>query len=116
AAVTGNQVYVALVVTPESQEPAFVVLGQAKDLETGPMLAYRDDVGQTRGLAAEDTPTAPGQQGQVANTSSAYTAFWKPLDPALGNAKRVYFAADGVLDTIPIGLMADSDGKMVMEK
>ena len=117
AAVTGNQVYVALVVTPESQEPAFVVLGQAKDLEAGPMLAYRDDVGQTRGLAAEETPAAaPGQQGQVANTNAAYTAFWKPLELALGSAKRVYFAGDGVLDTIPIGLMAGSDGQMVMEK
>jgi CHAT domain-containing protein len=113
---TSNQVYVALVVTPESKEPAFVVLGEADDLEAGPMLAYRGDVGQTRGLEAEETPVAPGKEGPVANTSAAYTAFWKPLEPALGNSKRVYFAADGVLDTIPIGLMSDSDGKMVMEK
>jgi len=114
--VFGNQIYVALVVTPESKEPAFVVLGEAKDLEAGPMLAYRDDVGQTRGFEAEAPPAAPGQQGTVANTSAAYAAFWKPLESALGGAKRVYVAPDGVLNTIPMGLMADSDGKLLMEK
>jgi CHAT domain-containing protein len=116
AQVFGNQIYVALVVTPASKEPALVVLGEAKDLEAGPMMAYRDNVGQTRGFAAEETPAVAGQQGNVANTQAAYAAFWKPLEPALGNARRVYFAGDGVLDTIPVGLMADSDGKLLMEK
>jgi CHAT domain-containing protein len=112
-AVTGDLIYVALVVTPESKEPELVVLGEAKNLEAGPMLAYRDNVGQTRGFKA----AAPaGQAGGVANTNAAYAAFWKPLERGLGDAKRVYISPDGVLDTIPIGLMADSDGKMVMEK
>jgi len=115
ATVTGDVVYVALVVTPESKEPEFVVLGEARDLEAAPMLAYRDDVGQTRGFEAEAAPAAE-QQGAVANTSAAYLAFWKPLEPALGEAKRVYVAPDGVLNTIPLGLMADGDGKLLMEK
>lgn len=115
-AVTGDLIYVALVVTPESKEPELVVLGEAKVLEAGPMLAYRDDVGQTRGFKAAAAPAGPGKAGILANTNAAYAAFWKPLEPALGGAKRVYISPDGVLDTIPIGLMADGDGKMVMEK
>ncbi len=121
AAVTGQQIYVALIVTPQSKEPALVVLGAAKDLEAAPMLAYRDNVARTRGFEEEPQPAAPGQQGQsanagVANSGAAYAAFWKPLEPALAGAKRVYVSPAGVLNTIPIGLMADSSGKMLMEK
>jgi CHAT domain-containing protein len=113
---TADLVYVALVVTPECKEPELVVLGTAKQLEAGPMLAYRAHVGQTRGISAEETPAAPGQEASVANTSAAYAVFWKPLEPALGGAKRVYVSPDGVLNTIPLGLMADSDGNLLMEK
>lgn len=113
---TGTMAYVALVLTPDSKEPQLVVLGQAKDLEAAPMVAYRSDVGQTRGLEVEESPAAAGQRGNVANTSAAYAAFWKPLEPALGGTKRVYVSPDGVLTTIPMGLMADSDGNLLMEK
>jgi CHAT domain-containing protein len=116
AAVTGELIYVALVVTPAGREPELVVLGDSRTLEAAPMLAYRDDVGQTRGFSQADAPAAAAEQGNVANTSAAYAAFWKPLEPALGGASRVYVAPDGVLNTIPIGLMADSDGKLLMEK
>jgi CHAT domain-containing protein len=38
------------------------------------------------------------------------------LEQALASARRVYFAPDGVLNTIPIGLMADDNGRLVMER
>jgi CHAT domain-containing protein len=113
---TADQVYVALVVTPECKEPALFVLGAAKDLEAGPLLAYRNEVGQTRGISTEEEPAAPGQATEVPNRSAAYAAFWKPLEPALGATKRVYVSPDGALNTIPIGLMADGGGKLLMEK
>ncbi len=113
---TANVIYVALVVTPECKEPEIVVLGDAKDLEAAPLMAYRENVGQTRGFEAEAAPAAPGQTGAGPNTGAAYAAFWKPLEPALIGAKRVYVSPDGVLNTIPMGLMADGDGKLVMEK
>jgi CHAT domain-containing protein/tetratricopeptide (TPR) repeat protein len=113
---TGDFLYVALVVTPDCKQPIFVNLGTAKELEAAPMLAYRDSVGQTRGFETEQAPATPGVQESVGNTSAAYAAFWKPLEPALGGAKRVYVSPDGVLNTIPMGLMADSDGKLLMEK
>jgi len=113
---TGDFVYAALVVTPDGKEPIFVDLGKAKDLETGPMLAYRVNVGQTRGFEQEAAPATAGEPASGNNTSTAYAAFWKPLEPALGAAKRVYVSPDGVLNTIPMGLMAASDGKLLMEK
>jgi CHAT domain-containing protein len=113
----GDVVYVALVVTSDCPQPTLVLLGKAGDLEAAPMLAYRADVGQTRGITPEEEPAAPGQPPASApNTTAAYAAFWRPLEPALAGAKRVYFSPDGVLDTIPVGLLADSDGKLVMEK
>ena len=117
AAVTGQQIYAALIVTPLSKEPALVVLGAAKELEAAPMLAYRNNVARTRGFEEEAQPAAPGEQaGAVVNAGAAYAAFWKPLEPALIGARRVYVSPAGVLNTIPIGLMADSSGKMLMEK
>ncbi len=113
---TGDFLYVALVVTPDCKQPIFVNLGTAKDLEAAPMLEYRTYVGAMRGMETEQAPAAPAEQEGAGGTSAAYAAFWKPLEPALGAAKRVYVAPDGVLNTIPIGLMADSDGKLLMEK
>jgi tetratricopeptide (TPR) repeat protein len=113
---TANVVYAALVVTPQCKQPEIVVLGDAKDLEAAPLMAYRDGVGQRRGFEAEAAPGAAGQQKSVTNTSAAYAAFWKPLEPALAGAKRVYLSPDGVLNTIPMGLMADGDGKLLIEK
>ena len=50
------------------------------------------------------------------NSSAAYDAFWKPLEPALAGVQRIYVAADGVLNQIPIGLLSDSRGKLLLEK
>ena len=110
---TANQMYVALVVTPECKQPLFILLGEAKDLEAGPMVAFRADVGQSRGLQAEAPPAAPAV---AADTRAAYAVFWKPLESALGGSKRIYVAPDGVLNTIPIGLLADDGGKLIMER
>jgi CHAT domain-containing protein/Tfp pilus assembly protein PilF len=112
---TGQVYYIALVVTPESKNPDFIVLGDAQKLEAAPIVAYRAQVAQTRGLSAEPEPGAPATAA-AGNTNAAYQAFWKPLEPALGNAKRVYISPDGVLNQIPIGLLADGSGKLLLEK
>jgi CHAT domain-containing protein/tetratricopeptide (TPR) repeat protein len=111
---TGTNDYIALVVTPESKNPNFIFLGESQKLESSPIADYRANVGQTRGLTAEPAPgeAAPG----AGNTRAAYEAFWKPLEPAIGNAKRIYVSPDGVLNTIPIGLLADSSGKLLLDK
>ena len=111
---TSSYDYVALVVTPKSTRPAFILLGDAAKLESTPLADYRAAVGRTRGVA----PKAPAQQGAAAaaNSSAAYDGFWKPLEPALGGAKRVYVSADGVLNQIPMGLFADASGQLLLEK
>jgi CHAT domain-containing protein/Tfp pilus assembly protein PilF len=114
-AFTGASNYVALVLTPKSKLPVFVDLGDARKLESTPIAAYREAVGQTRGVAPE-LPAQPVQGAANASSTTAYDAFWKPLEPALGVSKRVYVSADGVLNQIPMGLFADSNGKLLLEK
>lgn len=114
-AFTNNYRYIALVVTPKSTLPSLVSLGDARKLESAPMADYRAAVGRTRGVA----PKAPAQAQQGAtnpNSSAAYDAFWKPLESALGGATRIYVSTDGVLNQIPMGLFADADGKLLLEK
>jgi CHAT domain-containing protein len=122
---TANRIYVALVVTPRSQYPSLIVLGDAKQLEAAPLAGFRSVVAKTRGVSIEPTPAAPEAASgaspatSAANNvagSAAYDAFWKPLEPALAGAQRVYVAADGVLNQIPIGLLSDSTGKLLLEK
>jgi CHAT domain-containing protein/Tfp pilus assembly protein PilF len=111
---TNTFYYIALVVTPESKNPEFIVLGEAQKLESAPMAGYRVNVALTRGVSAEPEPG--DAVTPAANTSAAYEAFWKPLEPALGGVKRVYVSPDGVLNQVPIGLLADSSGKLLIEK
>jgi|GEM_PF-1450894 len=114
-----NRLYVALVVRPGAQFPQLVVLGDAKQLEAQPLTNFRSVVAKTRGLTAEPEAAEGASGSAVAapvDTSAAYNAFWKPLEPAFGGAHRIYVAADGVLNQIPIGLLSDSSGKMVLEK
>ncbi len=74
----------ALVVTPDCKQPALVVLGTAKNLEAGPLLAFRGEVGQTRGVEAVEEPAALGQAAESPNLSAAYSEFWKPVETTLG--------------------------------
>ncbi len=114
---TSTVYYIALVVTAVSKAPNFIVLGEAQKLESAPLAGYRAHVGQTRGLTAEAAPGEAQTAGtEGGNTSAAYDAFWKPLEPALGGVKRVYVSPDGVLNQIPMGLLADGSGKLLLEK
>ena len=106
--------YAAVVLTP-SATPRLLLLGNAQKLEADPVTAYRADVGRSRGVSVPAAKTgAPPPPGS--GTAAAYAAFWKPLEPALGGATRVYVAADGILNQVPIGLFTDSAGKLLLEK
>jgi CHAT domain-containing protein/Tfp pilus assembly protein PilF len=111
-----NQLYVALVVKPDSKNPELIFLGDSKELESAPMSAYRAGVAQTRGLTAEAAPGETGATPAGGTTTAAYDAFWKPLEPAVAGLKRVYISPDGALSQVPIGLFADSNGKLLLEK
>ncbi|MGB8849041.1 MAG: CHAT domain-containing protein, partial [Candidatus Acidiferrales bacterium] len=114
---TNDYRYAALVVTPRASAPALIVLGDAKKLESTPISNYRTNVALTRGVSAEPAPGEASTPGSGAgDTTAAYDAFWKPLEPALAGVKRVYVSPDGVLNQIPISLFADASGKMLLEK
>jgi tetratricopeptide (TPR) repeat protein len=111
-----NRIYIALVITPQSKYPNLIVLGDARDLEAAPLTGFRSAVAKTRGVIAEAEPNTPPSAAETANTSAAYDGFWKPLEAAFAGAHRIYIAPDGVLNQLPIGLLADSSGKLVLEK
>jgi len=106
---TDTTYYVALVVTPETKDqPAYIVLGEGKDLEGAPLIQFQQGV-QARGMeAAGEAVIAPGVR--------AYELFWKPLEPLLAGSKRVYLSPDGVLNQMPLGLIPAPDGKLLLEK
>jgi CHAT domain-containing protein len=110
-----NRIYVALVVRPGVKFPQLVVLGDSKQLEGLPLASFRSVVTKTRGITVEAAEGASGSAAPV-EASAAYYAFWKPLEPALAGAQRIYIAADGVLNQIPIGLLSDPSGKLLLEK
>jgi len=110
--------YLALVVRPDSVRPQFVVLGEAKELESDSLRDYRLRAGLSgsraiRGvkIAGEETEKNAAQP-----KTSFYQAFWKPLEPALGDARRVYVSTDGVLNQVALGVVPDNGGKLLMEK
>jgi CHAT domain-containing protein/Tfp pilus assembly protein PilF len=102
---TDTSYYVALIVTPQSQQPAFVVLGEQKNLEGAPLQDYL-------ALVAEPDPNEPQKAGAG---RKFYAAFWQPLEAALGGSKRVYLSPDGVLSQVSLGVAPRSDGKLLME-
>ncbi len=115
---TDTYYYVALVVTPETTTaPKLVLLGEASKLEGDPLAAYQQHVGlasaaaRARGgrrVVTEKPAAAPA-------VGSFYQAFWKPLEAALGGAKRVYLSPDGVLNQVSLGVVPAADGRLLLE-
>jgi CHAT domain-containing protein/Tfp pilus assembly protein PilF len=115
---TGASEYVALIVRPESTQPQFVVLGEAKALEDDPLRDYRLRAGlsgsrEIRGFKAEGVES---EKNAAAPTTSFYQAFWKPLETAIGSTRRVYVSTDGVLNQVALGVVPDNAGQLLMEK
>ncbi len=101
--------YAALVVTRESKdEPQYIFLGENAQIEGDAITHFRNQL-QTRGVAMEEPAAAlPGQD--------AYGLIWKPLEAALSGKTRVYVSPDGILNQLPLGIIAGPDGKLEMEK
>ena len=105
---TGARYYVALVVTRESKDqPQYIVLGDGKQLEGEAVERFQQAV-RTRGALAEPEAELPG--------ADAYSLIWKPLEKVLDGKTRVYLSLDGVLNQIPLGIIAAPNGKLQMER
>jgi tetratricopeptide (TPR) repeat protein len=115
---TGASEYVALIVRPDSQQPQFVALGEAKALEDDPLRDYRLRAGlsESRTIRGVEMVAEESEKNAAAPTTSFYQAFWKPLEPVLGSARRVYVSTDGVLNQVALGVVPDNAGQLLMEK
>ena len=106
---TGASYYVALVVTHETKDqPRYIVLGDGKQLEGEAVKRFQRVVVRARGSAAEPETDLPGED--------AYSLIWKPLEEVLAGKTRVYLSPDGVLNQIPLGIIAAPSGKLQMER
>ena len=114
---TGAIHYAALILTPASSvAPTMVSLGDARTLECGPLNEYslrvEELLRQQRGV-----PCPPiDDRSPVALTPTFYQAFWKPLELALTGVRRIYVSLDGVLNQVPLGVVADDTGTLLLEK
>jgi CHAT domain-containing protein len=45
-----------------------------------------------------------------------YHSFWRPLEPALAGAKRIYISPDGVLNEVSLGAVADDRGRPLIQR
>jgi CHAT domain-containing protein/Tfp pilus assembly protein PilF len=102
---TGASYYVALVLRRESRDPAFVVLGERKDLEKVPLTDYR------RLVAVPETSA----KRPVGLGRRFYAAFWQPLEAKLGGANRVYISPDGELNQVSLAVVPGGDARLLME-
>jgi CHAT domain-containing protein/Tfp pilus assembly protein PilF len=119
---TGKSYYAALVITPDTPiAPTFVMLGDAAELECGPVNSYRYHLGMKPNcFPCSDSNHEPSSGAKEITTApqnpTFYQAFWKPLEPALGNAKRIYLSTDGVLSQVSLAVLPDESGQLLIEK
>jgi CHAT domain-containing protein/Tfp pilus assembly protein PilF len=97
-----KQLYVALVLRKDWAAPRLVFMGEAGELEATVSTEYQQRIGPN------PVPAPP-------NTYALYQAFWSPLADALGDAKRIYLAPDGIFTQLPLGIIASPAGRMLME-
>jgi CHAT domain-containing protein/tetratricopeptide (TPR) repeat protein len=105
--------YAALVITPQSEAPAFVALGDASKLEGEPVRQYKQWIARP-----DASPSGDVAKNADPGTlfGAFFDAFWKPLQPALGEAKRVYLAPDGVLNQVSFAVIPSPDGRLLSDR
>jgi tetratricopeptide (TPR) repeat protein len=111
---TGKSYYAALVVKPDRDEPKFIALGDAETLECGPVNDYSRLIGKNPTCVT--CSTDPNRASTAPFTPTFYDAFWKPLESALGDAKRIYISPDGVLNQVSFAVVPDASGKPLINK
>jgi CHAT domain-containing protein/tetratricopeptide (TPR) repeat protein len=123
---TGRAKYAALVLTAASKSgPLLIDLGDAASLETALQSAYYQRVVPDSNAAALDCSAKASAPLPPATLVSAtrrdplgfYKSFWRPLELALGGAKRIYISTDGKLNQVALGLIPTSKGNsLLMER
>ena len=98
-ALTTKVMYVALILTPETQgKPMYVPFENGNELDKMDSLYQR--------AIKSNNPTA---------LQSLYELYWQPIAAHLRSAKKIYFAPDGIYNTINLNTLIDKTGKYVIE-
>ncbi len=125
---TSHHRYAALVLKGGTAPPELIDLGDAGQLEDALRAEYYPQIAPPAEAAGTllDASCTRGETGTSATTTGVaaptvdvhdlYNRIWKPLEPALGRANRVYLATDGALNQVAVGLIPAPDGQMLQEK
>ena len=99
---SGKSFYVALVLNSQSARgPTLVKLGEATEIEGNAFADYQDLV--TTKLPAASAGT------------HFYQAVWEPLKSEVKTAKRIFLAADGVLNQVSWAGVPTDDGRLLSD-
>lgn len=92
-------IYALMVITPQSLNPALVVLKDGKLLEGKEFKAYINSI-----------------KFRV-NNDRSFNTYWKPLESELAQAHTVYLSADGIYNKINLSTLHNpSSGKFLLEE
>ena len=94
--------YVALILKSASAAPDLVTLGEADTLEISALQDYWHWV--------ESGPTGAG------SGLDFYHALWKPIEPKLDGARRVYISPDGLFNQISLAAVPTDNGGLLIQK
>ena len=100
--VTNTHYYVALIVSRTTwRGPVLVRLCDETQMEA-PMSDYAVRIGMSNGARGKP---------------NFYQVFWKPLEPELrkAQAKRIFLAPDGILNTVSFAVISDETGPPLLE-
>jgi len=93
---TDSILYAALVLLPGTEQPQFIPLFEAKQLEAMLKPADKQKVDWVNQLYAETSK----------DQTSLYELLWKPLEPALSGVQTIYFSPAGQLHRLNLGAIA----------
>lgn len=113
--------YLAFVLTPGSQPPRCLDLGDAKDIDAGVAAVRKEFLDFQEKLRDCESPEEANelevaQEKLFKKTGRAlHDRLMAPLRQSLGNAKTLYVAPDGELNRLPFEALVDHDDKYLVE-
>jgi len=104
--------YAAFVLSAGKQEPEFVSLGAAREIESL-LAAWRNDIArQTEAISV----SASASEDAYRRTGAALRRkIWDPLVPALGGAKEVFVVPDGALHLVSLASLPVGSSRYLVE-
>ena len=104
--------YAAFVLRAGKQEPDFVPLGAAREIETL-LAAWRSDI--ARQAEAISVSANTGEEAYRHSGAALRRKIWDPLLPELANAKEVFVVPDGALHLVSLASLPVGSSQYLVE-